>query len=97
MDSHRSLLFRVHIDAQLLGGALILCILGLIVLYSAGGQSTDVIIRQGIRMSIGLVAMVLVAQISPARLARWAPLLYAVGIILLVAVFLFGSGRGAQR
>ncbi len=48
-------------------------------------------------MSIGLVAMVLVAQISPARLARWAPLLYAVGIILLVAVFLFGSGRGAQR
>ena len=97
MDSHRSLLFRVHIDAQLLGGALILCILGLIVLYSAGGQSTDVIIRQGIRMSIGLVAMVLVAQISPARLARWAPLLYAVGIILLVAVFLVGSGRGAQR
>ncbi len=97
MDSHRSLLFRVHIDAQLLSGALILCILGLIVLYSAGGQSTDVIIRQGIRMSIGLVAMVLVAQISPARLARWAPLLYAVGIILLVAVFLFGSGRGAQR
>ncbi len=97
MDSHRSLLFRVHIDAQLLGGALILCILGLIVLYSAGGQSTDVIIRQGIRMSIGLVAMVLVAQISPARLARWVPLLYAVGIRRWVAVFLFGSGRGAQR
>lgn len=97
MDSHRSLLFRLHIDAPLLSGVLILCALGLIVLYSAGDQSVQVVMRQGIRMSIGLVAMILVAQISPARLARWAPVVYALGIILLVAVFLFGTGRGAQR
>ena len=97
MDSHRSLLSRVHIDAPLLSGALILCAIGLIVLYSAADQSVDIVMRQGIRMLIGLLAMILVAQVSPARLARSAPLFYAVGIMLLAAVFLFGSGRGAQR
>jgi len=97
MDSRRNLLFRLHIDPQLLGGVLILCALGLIVLYSAADQSVDVVMRQVIRMSIGLTVMIAVAQISPARLARWAPLIYTVGIVLLVAVFLFGTGRGAQR
>ena len=97
MDSRRSLLLRLHIDPQLLSGALILCGLGLVVLYSAGDQSVDVVMRQSIRMSIGMVTMILVAQISPARLARWAPFFYVVGIVLLVAVFLFGTGRGAQR
>ncbi len=97
MDSDRSILSRVHIDAPLLSSVLIVCALGLIVLYSASGQSVDVVTRQGFRMSIGLVAMVLVAQISPARLARWAPVFYAGGIVLLVAVFIFGTGRGAQR
>ncbi len=97
MDSQRSLLLRLHIDPQLFGGALILCGLGLVVLYSAGDQSVDVVMRQAIHMSIGIVAMILVAQISPAQLARSAPLLYAIGTSLLIAVFLFGSGRGAQR
>jgi len=97
MDSQRSLLFRLHIDPQLFGGALILCGLGLVVLYSAGDQSVDLVMRQAIRMSIGIVTMILVAQISPAQLARSAPLLYVIGTSLLIAVFLFGSGRGAQR
>lgn len=97
MANDRSLLFRAHIDPQLFGGVIIVCALGLIVLYSAADQSIDVVLRQGIRMAIGIVAMVTVAQISPTRLARWAPVFYALGIILLVAVFLFGTGRGAQR
>ena len=97
VDNQRSLLERLHIDPQLLSGALILCGLGLVVLYSAGGQSVDVVMRQSIRMSIGIVTMILVAQISPARLAWWAPFFYVAGVGLLVAVFLFGTGRGAQR
>lgn len=88
---------RLHIDPQLLSGALILCGLGLVVLYSAGDQSMDVMVRQTIRICVGIVTMILVAQISPARLARWAPLLYALGIVLLFAVFLFGTGRSANR
>lgn len=97
MDSQPSLLMRLHIDPQLLSGALILCGLGLVVLYSAGDQSMDVMVRQTIRICVGIVTMILVAQISPARLARWAPLLYALGIVLLFAVFLFGTGRSANR
>ena len=97
MDSGRSLWFRAHVDPQLFGGVVIVCALGLIVLYSAADQSTDVVIRQAIRMTIGLGAMIAVAQISPARLARWAPAFYAAGVVLLIGVFLFGTGRGAQR
>ena len=97
MDSQPSLFMRLHIDPQLLSGALILCGLGLVVLYSAGDQSMDVMVRQTIRICVGIVTMILVAQISPARLARWAPLLYALGIVLLFAVFLFGTGRSANR
>jgi rod shape determining protein RodA len=97
MDSNRSLLFRAHIDPPLLGGVMILCALGLIVLYSAADQSLDVVIRQATRMGIGILTMIVVAQISPARLIRWAPIFYFLGIALLVAVFLFGTGRGAHR
>jgi len=97
MDSQHSLLTRLHVDPQLLSGALILCGLGLVVLYSASDQSVEVVMRQAVHMSIGIVTMILVAQISPARLARWAPLFYALGIALLIAAFLFGTGRGAQR
>ena len=97
MDSQRSLLVRLHIDPQLLGGVFMLCGLGLIVLYSAADQSLEVVTRQGIRMGIGLVAMIVMAQVSPAQLARWAPAFYFVGIVLLIGVFLFGTGRGAQR
>ena len=97
MDSQRNLLFRLHIDPQLLGGVLILCGLGLIVLYSAADQSMDVVSRQGIRMAIGIFAMIVLAQVSPAQLARWAPAFYFFGVVLLVGVFLFGTGRGAQR
>jgi rod shape determining protein RodA len=95
--SDRDLFTRLHIDGPLLGGALLLCTLGLVVLYSASGQSLDVVLRQAMRMLLGLGAMCAIAQISPWRLARWAPLFYLLGTILLVAVFLFGTGRGAHR
>jgi rod shape determining protein RodA len=87
----------MHIDVPLLGGVLVLCGPGLVVLYSAAGQSMDVVAKQSLRMLVGLVGMLLVAQISPPRLARWAPSIYLIGIALLVAVYFFGTGRGAPR
>ena len=95
--SERDLLTRVHIDGAMLGGALLICALGLVVLYSASGQSSEVVMRQGLRMLLGLGAMCAIAQISPLRLARWAPIFYVLGTLLLSAVFLFGKGRGAHR
>jgi len=72
--------------------------IGLAVLYSAGGQDTNLLVRQGIRLAIAFTAMFVLAQVSPRHLYFWTPWLYAIGIALLVAVLAFGDvAGGAQR
>ena len=93
----QSLLYRLHIDVPLLGSVLVTCALGLVVLYSAAEQSVDVVVKQALRILIGLVAMIGIAQVSPRRLARWAPVLYVVGTALLMLVLAIGTGRGTLR
>ena len=93
----QGLLFRLHIDAPLMSSVVVICALGLVVLYSAADQSTDIFIKQAIRMLVGMLAMILIAQVSPQRLERWAPLIYLVGLGLLLLVAVVGTGRGAQR
>ncbi|MSQ68514.1 MAG: rod shape-determining protein RodA [Gammaproteobacteria bacterium] len=93
----RQLWGRLHIDPSLVGGVLMLCAIGLVVLFSAADQSTDIVLKQGARMGLGLGLMFAVAQVSPARLARWAPGLYLIGTGLLVVTALIGTGRGAHR
>ena len=39
--------------------------LGLVVLYSASEQSFDTILHQGLRLMVGLVAMIIVAKFLP--------------------------------
>jgi rod shape determining protein RodA len=95
--SERDLLARLHLDGAMLGGTLLLCALGLLVLYSASGESTEVVLRQGLRMLLGLGAMCAIAQFSPAQLARWAPMFYLLGVCLLLVVAVAGTGRGSQR
>jgi rod shape determining protein RodA len=88
----------LHMDGILLFGLVLVSAFGLAVLYSASGQSSDVLLRQGIRLGLAFGAMVALAQIPPAWLYRWAPWLYGAGILLLVAVMLMGDvGKGAQR
>jgi rod shape determining protein RodA len=90
--------YRVHIDPVLLVSTIILSLAGLAILYSAGGQDMGMVIRQSIRLIIGISLMFAVAQISPSTLSRWAPALYIVGIVLLGFVILMGaSGGGARR
>jgi rod shape determining protein RodA len=94
----RSLSQRLHLDIPLLFSLILLCGVGLMVLYSAGGQDIALIYRQAGRMGLALTLMVLVAQISPARLARMSLWLYLTGIGLLVLVLITGEvGKGAQR
>ncbi|GAB2994539.1 rod shape-determining protein RodA [Psychrosphaera aestuarii] len=93
-----SLFFRFHIDLPLLAGILTLMTISLFVVYSAGSQSMDMVVRQMIRMGLGLFVMLLVAQISPFTYQKWAPHIFAAGVILLIAVLLVGDmGKGAQR
>lgn len=88
----------LHLDAVLLVSLLAVSAMGLFVLYSAAGQSQDLLVRQLVRLGIAFGAMALVAQLRPQWLWRWSPWLYGVGLLLLVAVLVIGDvGKGAQR
>ncbi|MFD2179407.1 peptidoglycan glycosyltransferase MrdB [Veronia pacifica] len=94
----KSIFERLHVDAPLLLGILALMAFGLVVMFSASGQDAAMIERQIIRMILALGIMFALAQVPPRHYEFWAPYLYIIGIILLVAVLLFGStAKGAQR
>ena len=88
---------QFHIDPPLMAGVILMSVLGLVVLYSASEQSLDVVLGQGMRLALGLIAMVAVAQIPPHRISHWSPILYGAALGLLVIVLFFGTGRGVQR
>lgn len=92
------LLERLHIDALLLAGLLLVCGFGLMALYSASDQDLAAVERQLVRLGIAFALMVALAQVPPAQLRRWSPPLYLLGVLMLVAVLLVGEvGKGAQR
>ncbi|KKO47278.1 rod shape-determining protein RodA [Arsukibacterium ikkense] len=87
-----------HIDLPLLLGLLALLAFGLVILYSATGQSEAMMKAQIIRLGVALAVMVGVAQLSPQTFRRWAVALFSIGLLMLIAVLLFGHvGKGAQR
>jgi len=89
---------RLHIDIPIIFGIVVICGIGLVILYSASNQQIEVIVKQGVRVVIALALMIMVAQISSASIQRWSPGLYALGIVLLLLVMFFGDmGKGAQR
>ena len=97
-QSKPSFFSRMHIDPILLFLIFILCGVGLLVLYSASGQDLDMVYRQVMRMGIGLLLMMIFAQISPHHYRIWSPWLMGFGVLLLIAVLLVGVGaKGAQR
>lgn len=89
---------RMHVDVPLLVLLLMLTAYGLLVLYSASGESVAAVVRQGRYFVVAYVGMILAAQISLQRYARWAPWFYLAGLGMLVAVMFYGVGaKGAQR
>ena len=88
----------LHMDIPLLMILITICIGGLLVLYSASGQSLFYVKRQALFMLTGFAAMMVVAQFPVRFWERWAFLFYCIGLISLVAVLFFGVGaKGAQR
>ena len=53
--------------------------------------------RQGTRLAVGLIAMLVLSQMPPHILRLWTPYLYAIGLVLLLATWFFGVGRGTNR
>ncbi|MBX3695492.1 MAG: rod shape-determining protein RodA [Steroidobacteraceae bacterium] len=91
-------LASLKLDGPLLVGLALIAIYGLIVMYSASGQSLAAVAKSATRLGIGTVAMLLLAQVKPGFLRRAAPVIYLAGILLLVVVDVVGYiGKGAQR
>jgi rod shape determining protein RodA len=92
------LAFRMHLDAPLLAGLLAIMGFGSLVLYSAGGENMDLVIRQSSRYLAGLFALFVLAQFPPRTFRFWTPVLYAIGLVMLILVLIIGvEAKGAQR
>ncbi len=87
-----------HIDSFLMACLFFTLLVGLFVLYSASGQNLSRVYGQGINIIVALSFMWAAANIAPNQLERIALPLYTLGVLLLVAVALFGSiSHGARR
>lgn len=92
------LLADLHLDLPLLTGLILLCGFGLMVLYSASGEDMNQLMRQLIRLGLAFTVMIALAQVHPSQIRRWSPWLFGVGVVMLLAVLIFGEiGKGAQR
>ena len=98
MSGAARMLFALNVDGPLVTGLGLIAIYGLIVLYSASGQSMPTVIRTVVRLILGIGAMLLLARVNPNFLRRAAPWLFAIGVFMLLVVEGIGYiGKGAQR
>ena len=89
---------RIHMDLPLLIGLLALASVGLIVMYSVDDGDGQLMTRHAVRLAVAFAVMFVLAQINPRHFFHWTPWLYLLGLIMLIAVLVFGDvGKGAQR
>jgi len=94
----RRILDAFRLDPTLILLLFLLSMFGLLVLYSAGGSNIDLMYRQLTRLGMALVLMIMVANISLRLLKNLSIWFYLVGVLLLIAVAVYGEvGKGAQR
>src|SRR5512134_3103975 len=85
------LMEALHVDGPLMLAVLGVCVAGLVVLFSAAGEELGVFLRQAARVGLALGVMIAVAQLPPRFMRLGAPWLYALGVLLLVAVAIKGD------
>jgi rod shape determining protein RodA len=92
------LLLALHLDGPLFVALCLVSAVGTIVLFSASGRSLGVLEAQLLRFGLGLVAMIMLAQIPPRSIRSIAPWAYLLGLLLLFVVMFTGDvAMGAQR
>src|SRR4051794_22830561 len=91
-------LATLQLDGPLLIGLALVAGYGLIVLYSASGQSWSMVLRAVVRLVMGAVAMLALAQLRLQQLRAAALPVWIGGVLLLIVVDVMGViGKGAQR
>jgi rod shape determining protein RodA len=85
-------------DGPLLSAIAVLAAFGLMTMYSAGFDHGTRFVDHGRNMLIAFAVLWTVSQVPPQRLMQFAAPIYIAGVVLLVAVELFGITRkGATR
>ena len=98
LGSRIAILRVLHIDLWLFIPLTLLSAVGLVVLYSASGQSDAMMAAQVRNLFVALMVLLLTAQLRTETLKIVSPYIFAVGVLLLVGVAFFGVGaKGAQR
>ncbi len=86
------------LDVPLLSIVLLIVMVGLVTLYSATIDTPSRFNAQLINIAVGMLAMWLVARLTPTQLMHWAVPIFAGGLLLLVLVALQGEVvNGARR
>ena len=98
LGSRIAFLRLLHIDLWLFIPMVLLSVAGLVVLYSASGQSEPMMTAQIRNLFIAFAVLLTTAQLRLETLKIVSPYVFAVGLVLLVGVAFFGVGaKGAQR
>jgi rod shape determining protein RodA len=88
----------LHLDGLLLLGIGGVLFIGLLALYSAESRDLREVLSQGARIGVAFAALLVLAQVPPQWLRTAGPFVYAVGLVLLVAVLVKGEiSMGARR
>lgn len=86
-----------HVDGMLLALLIALLLVSTATVFSASGESAVRLFGHLTNILVGLTVLVLVANTPPHLLVKLGPPLYVVGLLLLVAVALFGEIRNGSR
>ena len=98
LGSRIAVLRFLHIDLWLFIPLAALSMAGLVVLYSASGQSEVMMTTQIRNLVVAFFVLLLTAQLRVETLKIVSPYIFAVGVALLIGVAFFGVGaKGAQR
>jgi rod shape determining protein RodA len=87
------------LDGPLTGVLSVIVCIGILVVYSASGQSAKMVEHHLANIALAVAALVALARLAnPHYLRLFAPFAYIIGILLLIVVAVTGHiGKGAQR
>ena len=92
------ILHKVHIDHVLLPLVAVVIFFGLAILHSASSGEIEVIYSQSVRIALGFILMLAIAQVPGHHFFRWAPIMYLGSVVLLFCVYFFGiEAKGGKR
>tara|TARA_B100000482_G_scaffold188572_1_gene168659 strand:- start:2901 stop:4034 length:1134 start_codon:yes stop_codon:yes gene_type:complete len=93
IQSKEGLMHQLHIDMPLMIAVLLASGVSAIAIFSASNSSENFLMSHLVSIGLSILAMIVAAQFSPLFYSRISPWLYAVCLILLIAVFFYGETR----